>query len=203
MNKVILAKKYSKKYHRGQIRKKDGSPYYMHPYSVVKILKNYGYKSEDVLCIAYLHDTLEDTELTYDEIKKVFGKYISKSVYTLSRNKGDINKTTGKISKKRYKDRILESNIDVQRVKIADMIHNTSTLNVLSVLSIEKKLIDSYEFYIPLGKHVSSDMIKKLEKNIKDYFNIDVSKRKYSKYFEEVLKLIEDTYKIKINNKFK
>lgn len=202
MNKIELAKRYSKKYHRGQIRKKDGSPYFIHPYSVVKILKRNGYKKEDILVIAYLHDTVEDTDLTLDEIKNVFGDYISKSVYDLSRNKGEIDIKTGKIPEKVYRNRILNSNDDVKRVKLADMIHNTSTLDALSYSSIEKKIIDSYEFYIPLGKYVANKMVKNLESNIKKYFNLDLAERKYLKNYDYISNKVKSNFIRKIEKKY-
>ncbi len=202
MNKINLAKKISKKYHRGQIRKKDNIPYYMHPYSVVKILKRYGYKDESVLSIAYLHDTVEDTDLTIEEIKSLFGDYIARGVYVLSRNKGNIQEGKKKISERDYRIRLLNSSIDFQRVKLADIIHNTSTLDALSNSGIEKKILSSKEFYIPLGKKISPKMVIELEKNIKNYLSLDKSNRKLIKDNSYFLNKSNKEYIEKIKRKY-
>ena len=166
--KVKLAEKLSEHAHEGKSRKVDGKPFDTHPKNVVKILKKYGHKDMLTLCIAYLHDTVEDTHLTLDNIRDNFGHEIAHGIFTLSRNKGKI---MGKerINKEEYKQRLSFARNKVQRIKIADMIDNTKDLIDLPEDYASKKIKDSEEFYIPLGKEVCPEMVKELIENIETY----------------------------------
>ncbi|MDK2865975.1 MAG: hypothetical protein PWP51_84 [Clostridiales bacterium] len=64
------------KAHEGQIRKLDLDLYAAHPIEVGMILSKYGF-SDDVICAGILHDTLEDTPLTYDNLFDEFGKHVA------------------------------------------------------------------------------------------------------------------------------
>jgi guanosine-3',5'-bis(diphosphate) 3'-pyrophosphohydrolase len=176
MSLVELAQKYCVKFHEGQYRKLDGEPYHVHPFSVVDILRTYGYDDDITLAIAYLHDTVEDTPLRMTEIRQVFGSLISHAVFNLSKNKGE-TLDGEKLNNAQYRDRIFYSWPKVQRVKIADMVDNTRTLDALSPEGIERKIRDAEEFYIPLGRKVAPIMVTELEQNIGDYIlSVNLSK---------------------------
>jgi (p)ppGpp synthase/HD superfamily hydrolase len=166
--KIELAKKYCVEYHKGQLRKGNGKPFHIHPFEVAEILKKYGYDDPLTICIAYLHDTIEDTPLAMDEIHENFGYEISNAVFVLSRNKGRVmNKE--KLTREDYKQRLAFARKTIQRVKIADMIDNTRTLKDLDKEAIKRKIKDAEEFYIPLGKAIAPEMIKELIENIESY----------------------------------
>lgn len=187
-NLVVLAEEYSSHFHQQQ-RRRGGNrePYASHPFAVRDILVKYGYDDPETQAIALLHDTIEDTELgeRKDEIEKRFGTVVYEGVYILSKN------TTGKhakafaplfkalgvqfigedgdIAPDAYKLRILFARDTVKRVKIADTIHNTSSLPDLSRTGIDRKLKDAETFYIPVGRRVALVMVKELETNIANY----------------------------------
>ena len=70
--------------HKGQIRKAEpDKPKIFHPIDVGNILKKYGY-DENVVAAGYLHDVVEDTSYSFDDIKKRFGKDIASLVYVAS-----------------------------------------------------------------------------------------------------------------------
>ena len=73
--------------HDGQYRKKTKIPYISHPFGVMTLLLRYGLKDEVILKTALLHDTLEDTEYTFNELEKDFGETIAKYVKHLSEDK--------------------------------------------------------------------------------------------------------------------
>lgn len=78
----------AEKAHRGQMRK-DGSPYFDHPCRVADLVRHYKGDSHEVeaLCAAaYLHDTLEDTDLTYYDLVKSFGYQVASLVLELTTN---------------------------------------------------------------------------------------------------------------------
>ncbi len=166
--KIKLAEKLSEHAHQGKSRKVDGKPFDTHPKNVVKILKKYGYNDMITLCVAYLHDTIEDTHLTLDNIKDDFDHEIAHGVFTLSKNKGKVMGKQ-KITQEKYKQRLAFARNKVQRIKIADMIDNTKDLINLPEEYARKKIKDAEEFYIPLGKHVCPEMVKELINNIEDY----------------------------------
>jgi (p)ppGpp synthase/HD superfamily hydrolase len=192
---IELAEKYCKHFHEGQKRKGNNTPYEIHPFAVRDILKKYGYSDVLTQIVALLHDTLEDTLLNENqhEIEKIFGWEIYKGVYALSKNTAgrhvndfmplfknlgiilvDENKI---LTPQAYKLRLLFNRDTFKRIKIADMIHNTTDLQNLKLESIKEKISDAETFYIPIGKQVAPIMIKELIENIEKY--------KHSKHYKE------------------
>lgn len=177
---IKLAQDYCKHYHNGQFRKGSNLPYQTHPLAVANILDRYGYSDYVTQCIALLHDVVEDTEVITGEIKERFGFEISNGVFVLSKNTiyADIvNYIDQALSfdesadpkDQLYKLRLSFARRKVQRVKIADMIHNTQDLVSLEPEGIERKINDAEKFYIPLGRKVAPLMINELELNLENY----------------------------------
>ena len=167
-DKIELAKQYCTHYHDGQFRKGSNLPYHTHPFAVADILARYGYDDPVTQCIAYLHDAVEDTPLRMDSIMEVFGYEIGNGIYILSRNKGKIAEGR-KLTEDEYKLRLSFSRNKIRRVKVADMVHNTSDLECLDAAGIEAKLRDAEGFYIPMGKEICPIMVKELVTNIENY----------------------------------
>lgn len=177
---IKLAQDYCKHYHNGQFRKGSNLPYHTHPLAVANILDRYGYSDYVTQCIALLHDVVEDTEVITGEIKERFGFEISNGVFVLSKNTiyADIVKYIGQAlffdgsadpKDQLYKLRLSFARRKVQRVKIADMVHNTQDLVSLEPEGIERKINDAEKFYIPLGRKVAPLMINELELNLENY----------------------------------
>ncbi len=165
---IELAENYCTAYHKGQFRRASNQPYETHPYAVREILTRYGYDDLITQCVALLHDTVEDTVLRLEEIADRFGFEVSNGVYILSRNKGK-NLQAVELSAEEYKQRLLFARPMIQRVKIADMIDNTRTLEQLRPTGIERKLCEAEQFYIPLGLRVAPLMVQELVRNIEQY----------------------------------
>ncbi len=185
---VALAEQYCTLFHQMQKRKGGNQePYEIHPFAVRDILVRYGYDNPETQAIALLHDTIEDTELgkSKTEIEKRFGTVIYEGVYILSNNTVGKNAQiltplfdtlgvqlmdeNGILTPQAYKLRILFSRDSIKRVKIADMIHNTSSLPDLNRSGIERKLEDADRFYIPLGRTIAPIMVNELITNIANY----------------------------------
>ncbi|MCK5606604.1 HD domain-containing protein [Candidatus Pacearchaeota archaeon] len=173
--KIILAKKYCLHCHEGQTRKFSGDAFSTHPYAVAEILRKYGYGDKVTQCIAYLHDVVEDAPIHMNEITEIFGFEIANGVYILSKNKGKIIEGK-KLTPDEYKMRLGFSRKKIQRVKIADMIHNTLDIEKLNPTAREKKMKDSEKFYIPLGKEICPIMVMELINNIERYKKLFNSK---------------------------
>lgn len=75
MTKLESAALYAKEKHKGQTRKNGITPYSDHLEAVVSRLKSIGISDEDVLCAGWLHDTMEDTDATFDELSEIIRKF--------------------------------------------------------------------------------------------------------------------------------
>ena len=184
--RIQLAEEYCDYYHQGQKRKGGNEePYKVHPREVRDLLVEHGYDDEATQCIALLHDTVEDTHVDRTKLRNAFGFEIYNGVYTLSNN--TITKESeaklfnelgvavshpikeGRISNEGYKLRLLFARDKIKVIKIADVIRNTQDLSSLKVSGIEKKLVDSTDFYIPMGRMIDPILTSRLEDNILTY----------------------------------
>ena len=87
MTKVESAQFFAKDKHKHMTRKDGITPYSVHLESVVSYLKSLGVTDEDVLCTGWLHDTIEDTDTTFDDLYTRFGKKVAVLVSTLSKDR--------------------------------------------------------------------------------------------------------------------
>ena len=136
-------------YHRNQKRKYTGEPYIEHPKLVAKIITDYMEACDDIPLFAFdpmdysviqsaalLHDTIEDTNATYEEIQKVFGKSVCDLVYFLT---DDLTPKDGnrELRKEKYLEKLLDSPYEAKCLKIADVLANVR--NLAEVVPAEDK----------------------------------------------------------------
>jgi len=122
---LIRAIRFANRKHRevGQRRKWSGKPYITHPVAVVRLLLRYTEPTEAMLVAAALHDTVEDTNTTFDEIEEHFGKEVRDLVYWLT----DVAKPEDGNRAARMKinrDHIEAAPAEAQTIKAADSAHN-------------------------------------------------------------------------------
>lgn len=112
--------------HDGQRRKYTGEPYSMHPIGVSKIVETVEHTPE-MIAAALLHDVVEDTEVTFREIKDTFGSTVAEYVHycTNVSEKDDGNR---KFRKKMDADHFALGPAESQTIKVADLIHNSQTI---------------------------------------------------------------------------
>jgi (p)ppGpp synthase/HD superfamily hydrolase len=109
--------KYAEKMHRGQYRRRSSLPYITHPIRVMSLLSRWGIDSEVMLTAAILHDIVEDTKGTLEDIEDKFTKEISELVDVLTHRDTETSKE--------YRQRIRDSkNVAAMVIKIADRISN-------------------------------------------------------------------------------
>lgn len=113
--------------HRGQKRKGSGLPYILHPLSVANYVRSYitvapgKLTIDELLACAYLHDCIEDCNITVDEIKEKFGENIASVVKELTNNDAQIKR----IGKEKYiATKLLTMGIDALAVKLCDRLDN-------------------------------------------------------------------------------
>ena len=116
MDKLQLAKDVMISAHEGQFRKDGITRYSIHPETVVKTLKLLGVTDSDILCAGYLHDVLEDTKYTIEEIQGNFGNNVLSIVKELT-FKDDI-------TNEGYWQGCQSMSNDAKWVKVADILTN-------------------------------------------------------------------------------
>ena len=160
---IEKAYNYAEKYHKGQLRK-SGEPYIIHPLSVAYIVADLGLDTETI-CAALLHDVVEDTEATYEDIANNFNVEIAQIVEGVTKL-NQLFKTTEEKQAENYKKMFIamEKDIRVILLKLADRLHNISTLEYLKEdrqVAIAKETI---EFYAPIAHKLGMyDMKMKLQ----------------------------------------
>lgn len=141
-NKMNDAYNFAKKQHEGQIRQ-DGSSYINHPIKVAEIIKKYFPKHPKInefIAAAYLHDVVEDTDTTIDEIREKFGEYVAYLVNGVTNDK----KQKDTMGKTNYLcNKMLNMNEDVLNLKLCDRLSNVIDLNNASPDFIEKYEIET------------------------------------------------------------
>jgi len=125
MNLILKATQFSALKHQNQKRKDGKTPYVIHPISVAVILSEIGgIDDEEVLSAALLHDTIEDTDTTADEIDREFGSNISSIVEELTDNK-----ELSYSERKQFQiDHASDLSKEATLVKIADKTSNVTDL---------------------------------------------------------------------------
>lgn len=151
INEIKKAIYYAKKYHAEQTRQ-SGEPYYTHPLAVAEMVIEHIPKT-DPLVISILHDILEDTRMTKENLKILFGDNIAESVDSLTRLK---------LGKKITVDQMVDSlwihrvNDDLLLIKYFDRIHNLQTLGCKSKPDIEKTIITTLKKFLSLSLYLKS-----------------------------------------------
>jgi (p)ppGpp synthase/HD superfamily hydrolase len=108
--------------HQGQMRKYGGKPYFTHPSAVANVIKQFT-NDQDVIIAAYLHDTLEDTQTTYQEIVEKFNERVANIVKELTSVKEDV----AQLGKAQYLlNKMLHMSDEALLIKLADRFDNTS-----------------------------------------------------------------------------
>lgn len=133
----IRALEFAYDKHKGQFRS-DGESYITHPIEVsLKYLDPY-YTNWQTRIVAVLHDVLEDTDATFDELNHIFGEDIALCVFLLSKSEN--------LSYEKYIGIIKQGNNPVvTAVKIADLKHNLSTIDNIKDESRRNKLKSRYQ----------------------------------------------------------
>lgn len=121
---------FSKRAHDavGQKRKYNGEPYWKHPIAVAEIVKSVRH-TPNMVAAAYLHDTVEDTDVTLEDINDEFGYEIAELVYWLT----DVSRPEdGNRAARKAIDRshIAKAPVEAKTIKVADIIDNSKDIGV-------------------------------------------------------------------------
>ncbi len=158
--KVKKAYDYASKFHADQIRK-SGEPYIIHPINVAYTLAQKN-ADEATLCACLLHDVLEDTPCTYEELKEAFGLEIANLVNGVT-NLAEINFSTKEAEDLANLRKILVGLTKDPRIvliKISDRLHNMRTLEYQAHDKQIAKAEETINFYAPLASFLGADCFK-------------------------------------------
>ena len=126
MKQLDKAIQFATKAHEGQTRKYTGEPYIVHPLAVMEIVKTVDH-TEEMLMAAVLHDTVEDTDATIQDIDKEFGPVVAQLVEELT----DVSKPEDgnrAFRKGLDRDHSAQASAQGQTIKIADLIDNAKSI---------------------------------------------------------------------------
>ena len=164
-DRVKKAVEMATKAHEGQLRK-TGEPYIVHPLAVKKILEEWG-MDEDTIIAGILHDTVEDTKLTLNDIKKEFGPsvaFLVDGVTKLSTARNGMRDIDTYLPT--TKDNFLRlmialgDDIRVLIIKLADRLHNLRTLSALPPDKQKKIAKESLEVFAPLADRLNMGLLR-------------------------------------------
>ena len=150
--------------HEGQVRK-SGEPYIIHPLLVSTILLDLGMDGESVIA-GLLHDTIEDTVFTYEDIEARFGETVAKLVNGVTKLlKIEYNKEGSRnqnMQAENYRKMFLAMADDVRviMIKIADRLHNMRTLNYMTPEKQKKKAQETMDIYAPLALRLGISVVR-------------------------------------------
>lgn len=198
---IRKAYEFSEKAHDGQIRR-SGEPYISHPLGVAGILADLRLDL-DSIATGLLHDTVEDTHATINDIKREFGDAIAHMVDGVTK----ISKMNFKTSTERQGENIrkmivaMGKDVRVILVKLADRLHNMRTLNHMPYEKQSRIAQETLEIYSPLASRLGISSLKiELEDLSFRYYRpdmyyhlsqrVNLLEKDQSKYIEDVKKMI-------------
>jgi GTP pyrophosphokinase len=144
------------------VRRKSGEPYILHPLAVAQICaEEIGLGTTSVIC-ALLHDTVEDTDITLEDVKLKFGDKVSRIIDGLTKISGVFDQQDKSMQAENFKKMLLTLSDDVRviLIKLADRLHNMRTLDSMSAKSQLKVASETAYVYAPLAHRLGLYAIK-------------------------------------------
>lgn len=196
----------AKESHSGQLRN-SGEDFFMHPYNVAVILADLRMDIPTVVS-ALLHDVVEDTDITKEEIGTMFGEEIGYLVEGVTKlTKMTYNTKEERIAENMRKMVIaMAKDIRVIIIKLADRLHNMRTLEYMSDLKKREKALETIEIYAPIANRLG---IFKIKWELEDlslrfldpdgYYNLVEKVSMKRKAREEYIKSVSEMLKEKLN----
>ena len=158
--RVRKAYEYARDKHANQLRK-DGSPYISHPLAAASICAGMGL-DEDSIIACLLHDTIEDTDATYEEVSKLFGSDVADLVEGVTKLTRVVYTTKEEAQMENLRKMLLAMSKDIRviLIKIADRLHNMHTMNFQSEAKRREKALETMEIYAPLAHRLGMQRVK-------------------------------------------
>ncbi len=159
--KLNKAYQYAVKAHENQ-KRASGDPYSNHPIAVASILSDLELDSATIVT-GLLHDTIEDTHATYENIKKEFGQEIADLVEGVTKISVFENQANSSSKAENFRKLILATSKDIRvlLVKLADRLHNMRTIDAISKIEKKERIAkETMEIYGPLADRMGMHRIR-------------------------------------------
>ncbi len=184
---IERAYKFAKNAHAG-VRRRSGEPYILHPIAVARIASQEIGLGSTSICAALLHDVVEDTDYTVEDIRSNFGDKIAQLVEGLTKISGGIFGEHASAQAENFRKLLLTMNEDIRVVllKMADRLHNMRTLGSMAPNKQYKIAGETLYIYAPLAHRLGLFAIKTELENLS-------FKYEHPGAYEEIRKKIEDT----------
>ena len=157
---IDRAVEYASAKHEGQ-KRKDGSPYIIHPLAVAEIVAETGLDTDAILG-AILHDCIEDTDSTYDEIARQFGSTVAALVEGVTKLTRVEYSTLEEQQMENLRKMFMAMSKDIRviLIKICDRLHNTRTMEYQTPAKQISKSRETMDIYAPLAHRLGMQKIK-------------------------------------------
>ena len=203
---ICKAYEFAKKKHEGQFRK-SGEPYFSHPAEVAYILAELRMDVPTIIA-GLLHDVIEDTDTTVEEIEKEFGKEVAFIVKGVTKLEGYRFSSKEERDAESFRNLLisLAEDIRVLIVKLADRLHNMRTMDSMKPESQKRNAKETLTIYAPLAnrlgmyrlkneledlslKYLDPETYRELERKVRE------KKRKILPYLEEIIETVREKLK--------
>ena len=161
IERITKAFNFANQAHAG-VKRRSGEPYIMHPIAVARIVcREMGLGSTSI-CSALLHDVVEDTEYTVEDIRNMFGDKIAQIVDGLTKISGGIFGSQASAQAENFRKLLLTMSDDIRviLIKIADRLHNMRTLGSMLPAKQFKIAGETLYLYAPLAHRLGLFSIK-------------------------------------------
>ena len=157
---IDKAVEYANVKHKFQ-KRKDGSPYIIHPLAVAEVVAEIGLDMDAILG-ALLHDCIEDTDASHEEIEKLFGATVAELVEGVTKlTRADFTTSEqAQMENLRKMFMAMSKDIRVVLIKIADRLHNMRTMQYQTPAKQIKKCRETMDIYAPLAHRLGMQRIK-------------------------------------------
>ena len=158
---IERAFRFARKAHKG-VRRRSGEPYILHPIAVAKIVSQEIGLGSTSICAALLHDVVEDTDYTVEDIESQFGSKIARIVDGLTKISGGIFGDKASVQAENFRKLLLTMSEDIRVVliKMADRLHNMRTLGSMAPNKQYKIAGETLYIYAPLAHRLGLFSIK-------------------------------------------
>lgn len=200
---ALIKKAYSlaQSSHEGQLRL-SGEPYIIHPLQVARILVDMNMDCDSV-CAALLHDVVEDTEVSYETVREIFGESIADLVDGVTKLGMVSLSTKEERQAENLRKMLIAMNRDIRVIiiKLADRVHNMRTLEFMSDIKRREKALETLEIYAPIAHRLGIRPFKEELEDLSIRFldpvayadiqkSLEVSGKSRNIYLEEIKKKI-------------
>ena len=179
---INRAYKFAAYAHKNQ-KRKSGHDYMTHPVSIMNYLRSMDV-DENILIAALLHDVIEDTSISLEDIRELFNSEIAYMVYFLSKDSSNYFKNND-YRRAVYFNKLEAGfcfNYGIYLIKLVDRLHNISTMEALNTQRQQKTVKETLTIFIPLFKkyfkvvpkklsHYCEEIINHMEEIMKDYMS--------------------------------